>query len=778
MTSRRALVPALGGATFLLAVGVYHKMLTPGWATVGYDQVMYFYPLRHYLAVAWGQHRLIPLWDNQYFLGVPFLANVQTAVLYPPNALFALLPTEVAMSWSMAIHIGLGGVGMLLYACKGQRLHPLAAAVSGVAYMLSLYLTAHIGHLNQNNTLAWTPWLMLAVDRGCARPGPLAAAAVAALTGLVVLAGHTQQAYFTALLALLAAVYRLWHPVVRRRRWRAAAAPLLTVGGGLLLGVALSAAQILPTMELAGRSIRGGGLTIKEASQSSLPLTGILGNLLPNYHDEQATELAGAMGAAVLALAALALVSRWRRPAVPLLALLAVLAIVVALGPRAKLYDILFYGLPGFRLFRVPSRVLLFSTVALALLAGHGAQTARQLAIACRRPRWRRRAWSCLGWAAALSSVPVIAVAADLWIGRPGHSIWKAFPTPEQPLNLWLLAAFTAGALALAAAPLALTRRRAWMGAAAALPLLVAADLFLAAAPQYGRHPLPASLYHQVGAARSLVQPSLDHRYLSLARIGFYVPLPKALQGADLTVTERGNYEYYLQLTSALAPNVGMGENRLTADGYDGGVLPTEAYVRFRSPLLEPGGANPAIFTDRDLTAKVWNPAWLLATGTATVLESGTERPDVGACCMVRSGASGPITAWRLAGAAMPSRAWVRTASGRVPAQVTSDTGERVEVRLPATGGGSLVLADSYYPGWTATVDGRPAAIQPYEGFMRQVVIPAGAREVVFDYRPSRFYAGLAVSLVALLVVAALALVPLAARRRRAGLSGRPGSRA
>ena len=769
MTSRRALVPALGAATFLLAIGVYHKMLTPGWATVGYDQVMYFYPLRHYLAVAWGQHRLVPLWDNQYFLGAPFLANIQTAVLYPPNAIFALLPTEVAMSWSMAIHVGVGGVGMHLNARKGHRLHPLAAAVSAVAYMISLYLTAHIGHLNQNNTLAWTPWLMLAVDRGCVRPGPLPAAAVAALTGLVVLAGHTQQAYFTFLLAVLAGAYRLWGPVVRRRRWSAAVAPIVTVGGGLVLGAALSAAQLLPTMELAGRSIRGGGLTLKEASQSSLPLSGILGNLLPNYHDEQGTELAGAMGAAVLVLAALALVARRRRPVVPLLALLALAAVVAALGPRAKLYDALFYGLPGFRLFRVPSRLLIFSTVALALLAGHGAQTARQLAIACRRPSWRRRAWSCLAGTAALSSLPALAVGADLWLGRPGHSIWKAFPTPEPPVNLWLLAAFIGGALALVAAGLAARAKLAWTAAAALMPLLVAADLFLAAAPQYGRHPLPASLYHQAGAGRLLVQPSLNHRYLSLARIGFQVPLPEQLRSAGLTPQELVNYEFYSRLITALAPNVGMGENRLSADGYDGGVLPMQAYVLFRRPLLEPGGGNPAIFTDRDLTDKVWDPSWLVMTGTATVLESGRQRPDVGGCCMVQAGASGPITSWRLAGSTRVTRAWVETASGRAGAQITADTGETVTVRLPETAGGKLVLADSYYPGWTAAVDGRAATIRPYQGFLRQVSVPPGAREVVFTYRPLRFYAGLAVSLAALAVVVTLALWPLLTRRPRRG---------
>jgi hypothetical protein len=74
-----------------------------------------------------------------------------------------------------------------------------------------------------------------------------------------------------------------------------------------------------------------------------------------------------------------------------------------------------------------------------------------------------------------------------------------------------------------------------------------------------------------------------------------------------------------------------------------------------------------------------------------------------------------------------------------------------------------LVLAEAAYPGWRATIDGKPAAIVRADHVLRGLSLPAGEHRVELEYRPRSFQVGLAVSAAALV---ALALAGRAAPRR------------
>ena len=66
-------------------------------------------------------------------------------------------------------------------------------------------------------------------------------------------------------------------------------------------------------------------------------------------------------------------------------------------------------------------------------------------------------------------------------------------------------------------------------------------------------------------------------------------------------------------------------------------------------------------------------------------------------------------------------------------------------------------MTDLAYPGWRAEADGKPAEILRADGFFRGVALPAGEHRVVFTYRPIAFYAGAALSILAVGVLFALA---------------------
>jgi hypothetical protein len=61
-----------------------------------------------------------------------------------------------------------------------------------------------------------------------------------------------------------------------------------------------------------------------------------------------------------------------------------------------------------------------------------------------------------------------------------------------------------------------------------------------------------------------------------------------------------------------------------------------------------------------------------------------------------------------------------------------------------------LVLTDSWYPGWSVSVDGRPAQIRRVNWHFRGVFLEPGEHRVRFDYRPRGIVPAAVVSLLAL----------------------------
>jgi Bacterial membrane protein YfhO len=94
---------------------------------------------------------------------------------------------------------------------------------------------------------------------------------------------------------------------------------------------------------------------------------------------------------------------------------------------------------------------------------------------------------------------------------------------------------------------------------------------------------------------------------------------------------------------------------------------------------------------------------------------------------------------------------------------------ERAVVAAKARTRSLLVLTDIHFPGWKATVNGRPARIERVDYLLRGVVVPPGAHRVEFRYEPVSWRVGWIISSAALTAVAALALVGW---RRRAGPRG------
>ncbi len=83
---------------------------------------------------------------------------------------------------------------------------------------------------------------------------------------------------------------------------------------------------------------------------------------------------------------------------------------------------------------------------------------------------------------------------------------------------------------------------------------------------------------------------------------------------------------------------------------------------------------------------------------------------------------------------------------------ITEYRSERVVLQAKTGSAGYLVLADTWYPGWEAKIDGASVPIQRADYIFRAVALPPGAHTVVFEYHPISFILGAVISGLTILV--------------------------
>ncbi|MBV9168813.1 MAG: YfhO family protein, partial [Chloroflexi bacterium] len=99
--------------------------------------------------------------------------------------------------------------------------------------------------------------------------------------------------------------------------------------------------------------------------------------------------------------------------------------------------------------------------------------------------------------------------------------------------------------------------------------------------------------------------------------------------------------------------------------------------------------------------------------------------------------------------------------------QIQSYSANEVRMHVSASRNALLVLSDTYYPGWSASVDGQPQPVFRGNVLFRVVAIPAGEHEVDMRFEPASVKIGLVVSAAAVLLT--LAALVLAGRIRKPG---------
>jgi hypothetical protein len=89
-----------------------------------------------------------------------------------------------------------------------------------------------------------------------------------------------------------------------------------------------------------------------------------------------------------------------------------------------------------------------------------------------------------------------------------------------------------------------------------------------------------------------------------------------------------------------------------------------------------------------------------------------------------------------------------------------------VKAVVSTNGPAFVVLNDTNFPGWTASIDGRDTPLFAANYLFRGIVVPSGRHIIEYRYRPRSFVAGLALSLISLFVLGGMGLVAVLTRAR------------
>jgi hypothetical protein len=716
----------LAGALVLASISTLWLLLQAPDFFTGYDFMrMHFFYKTYYREALLSGH--LPLWNPYVGLGRPFMADIETASLYPPNLLVLFLGVYPGTAACVLLHQALaiyGGVrlGRTVGASAG------ASWIVGAGMALSSPFTARldVGIVEGYYSLCWLPSLLWLGASLQDRWHPRTAAGFAAAVGLAILAGQPPLAYveFLGLFVFLAL----------RMEWRpgpdSEAGPLrrtLRLAAVGLVGVGISAAALLPFLELVGqgnRPLNSAGFAVANGMPAPSWLSLIIltsSSFRPNWEY-------GLHCGLVPLFAALSGILLVRDRNVRALAGMGLVGALLAAGDRLPLLGWVTHFMPGAGALRIPSRYgILLSTSIL----GIGAVSLS------RRPPL---ALPLTGIALAASLAGVV------WL-RP-HVV-----SGPGVAGFYLV---QAGPIVAAAALVALWQRRA-SSAPPAWGLAFAMGAFCGANWLEEIH-LQAPVYSQYGFATddAAVRSALEKEGLYGAngvppRVS-YLPT-NVRENAGMT---QGFGGYGSYVAPSLARTWGYLHTATAAppSASDFIRLPLEAYERPETldginlvATFDPETRELAVRKDPDPRAYLAFRVEPEADWTKAEKRMA-DRWDFHARPLVEEG-SLPIPA---------------AADGNAPgssAVITDFRPERVTVRTTSSAPAVLVLAEAWYPGWRATVAGKPATVFPANGWMRGVAVPAGENEVVLTFHSRWLGAGAAVSL----ACAAIALVLLIRRR-------------
>jgi Bacterial membrane protein YfhO len=706
----------------LLIFAMFPQVLTGLQTFVVRDYGFFAYPLAHFQQACFRQGEL-PFWDPYNNCGVPFLAQWNTMPLYPPSLIYLSLPLEWSLSFFCLLHLWLAGFGMFFLARRWTG-NSFAAAFAGTVFAFNGFTLNLLMWPSHIATFAWMPWVILAAELAWYEGGRKIFLA-AIIGALQMLAGGPETIFLTWLIVSL-----LWlqhfitnAPARKALLWRF---PRV-----IALVVALSAAQLLPFLDLVAHAQRESGFA---DLRWSMPGRGWANFLLPMAFGSTHTEgiffqhgqywtSSYYLGLATLWLALLA-VWKIRNNRVWLLAALAAAGIILALGENTPVLPILRKLIPQLSFITYPIKYVAIVIFAAPLLAAFALKDLQKI----------QKQFFLAGAALFLLLVGIM-----FWTQHapmPGDDTHAALFNGFSRLAFLILTGAVFFMLA--------SETRSKLLCAAPLFFILAAwlDVFSHEPAQnptvspnvyelgLARTDLKMTPQPELGESRAMVSPQAANEYISFAasdpknnflakRSGYCanVNLLDAVPKVDgfFSLTPRENdkvLSYFYRTTNADFPSLEdfLGVSQITTPGE---MFKWQARPNFL-PLVT-AGQKPVFLDDAEvLTALTRND---FDGGKIVFLPPETESA---------------IT--------VSNHTAIRILDSKFGART-------VDAGVEAAGPALVVIAQTYHHNWRAYVDGLPAPLFRANVAFQAVPVPAGLHKIHLVYVDRAFQAGAVISI-------------------------------
>lgn len=376
MNSRRTLIPDALAIVLLIALWLlfFWRLFTPIKADQAslekgdFSGQFVAFGAYQYARLAAGE---VPLWNPYNNGGLPFLADTQSAVFYPPRLATIFLSkltggwTYHALELEMMAHVL--AYSLMTYVLVRRMTAGKAGSIVGG--LCAAVIASYSGFLTSYPPLQlalleagiWLPLAVLGVleatRKEAIRWGWLALTGIG--LGLSWMAGHPQSSYFLTALLIAYFAYRTYE---KRYRWTIFAVGTILFGA---IAAGMAAVQLLPGFEYLSLTSRAGfGFDEKG---NGFPIRDVIQFVFPNVVSQWSPLYVGIPGLA------LALIAIWRRlPGSLFWGTVALIALLLSFGTNSPLFALLYNTVPGLRYFRGQERAAYLVSNSLAILAGLG----------------------------------------------------------------------------------------------------------------------------------------------------------------------------------------------------------------------------------------------------------------------------------------------------------------------------------------------------------------------------------------------------------------------